>query len=329
MQNAKPDKQAYDQYVDLILKGRADEKANQKSNFQALLDYGVHGAYNATRNIPSEQQLRKGSPKELTDLIKDLSNHTQTVLYYGPSTLKALSALISKEHPTIPTFLKADVARPYVAQTTPRNEVWIAPYEAKNIYMVQLHNENQEYNPTRRAIIDLFNEYFGGSMNAIVFQELREARGLAYSASARYGRPARKQDKEFFYTNIITQNDKMMDCIREFNQLLNNMPEREAGFQLAQQGLLKSLASARTTKFGILNAYMNALRLGIDYDPAKIAYETLPKLSLKDLMDFARQNIQGKTYRYIILGNEKDLDMEALGKIGPIRRITTEEIFGY
>lgn len=329
MQNAKPDKQAYDQYVDLILKGRADEKANQKSNFQALLDYGVHGAYNATRNIPSEQQLRKGSPKELTDLIKDLSNHTQTVLYYGPSTLKVLSALISKEHPTIPTFLKADVARPYVAQTTPRNEVWIAPYEAKNIYMVQLHNENQEYNPTRRAIIDLFNEYFGGSMNAIVFQELREARGLAYSASARYGRPARKQDKEFFYTNIITQNDKMMDCIREFNQLLNNMPEREAGFQLAQQGLLKSLASARTTKFGILNAYMNALRLGIDYDPAKIAYETLPKLRLKDLMDFARQNIQGKTYRYIILGNEKDLDMEALGKIGPIRRITTEEIFGY
>ena len=36
-----------------------------------------------------------------------------------------------------------------------------------------------------------------------------------------------------------------------------------------------------------------------------------------------------KPYRYIILGDEKELDMEALQKIGPIRRLSTEEIFGY
>ncbi len=330
MQEAKADGQAYAQYVDLVLKGRADNKANQRSNFLALMDYGLDGAYNATRNIPSGQKLREGSPEELTALMKNLRNHSQTVLYYGPSTLKDLSALITKEHPTPKTLLKADVGtRPYVVQPTPRNEVWIAPYDAKNIYMVQLHNENQEYTPERRAIIDLFNEYFGGGMNAIVFQELREARGLAYSASARYSRPGRKQDKEFFYTNIITQNDKMMDCVKEFNKLLNNTPEREAGFNLAKQGLLKNLASARTTKFDILNAYMNARRLGIDYDPYKKEFETLPSLTLKDLMDFARQNIQGKTYKYLILGDEKNLDMKALEKIGPVRRLTTEEIFGY
>ena len=37
----------------------------------------------------------------------------------------------------------------------------------------------------------------------------------------------------------------------------------------------------------------------------------------------------GKTGRYLILGNEKELDMEALGKIAPIRRVTLEEIFGF
>ncbi len=330
MQNARADKEAYARYVDLVLKGRADNKTNQQNNFRALMDYGLDGEYNSTRNIPSEQKLRKGTPEELTTLMKNLRSHSQTVLYYGPSTLKDLSALITTEHPTPKTLLKADAAtRPYVVQTTPRNEVWIAPYDAKNIYMVQLHNENREYTPERRAVIDLFNEYFGGGMNSVVFQELREARGLAYSASARYSRPSRKQDKEFFYTTIITQNDKMMDCIKEFNELLNNTPEREAGFSLARQGLLKSLASARTTKFAILNAYMNALRLGIDYDPAKTEFEMLPKLTLKDLMDFAHENIKGKTYKYLILGDEKNLDMKALEKIGPVRRLTTEEIFGY
>ncbi len=36
-----------------------------------------------------------------------------------------------------------------------------------------------------------------------------------------------------------------------------------------------------------------------------------------------------KPYRYIILGDEKELDMDLLQKIGPIKRLSTEEIFGY
>jgi predicted Zn-dependent peptidase len=32
----------------------------------------------------------------------------------------------------------------------------------------------------------LYNSYFGGGMAGIVFQELREARALAYSVGARY-----------------------------------------------------------------------------------------------------------------------------------------------
>ena len=36
-----------------------------------------------------------------------------------------------------------------------------------------------------------------------------------------------------------------------------------------------------------------------------------------------------KPYRYLILGDEKNLDMKTLEKIGPIHRVTTEQIFGY
>ena len=36
-----------------------------------------------------------------------------------------------------------------------------------------------------------------------------------------------------------------------------------------------------------------------------------------------------KPCKYLILGNEKELDMKALEKIAPIKRVTTEEIFGY
>ena len=166
-------------------------------------------------------------------------------------------------------------------------------------------------------------------MNAIVFQELREARGLAYSASARYRQPSRLGDKESFYTYIITQNDKMMDCVKQFNELLNNVPVRQANFDLAKQSLMKSLASARTTKFSILSAYMAAQKLGLDYSLSEKIYKEIPQIKLQDIIDFEKANMADKPCKYLILGNEKELDIKALEKIAPIRRVTTEEIFGY
>jgi hypothetical protein len=50
---------------------------------------------------------------------------------------------------------------------------------------------------------------------------------------------------------------------------------------------------------------------------------------LQDIVGFEKQLMANKAYRYIILGDEKELDMKALEKFGPIKRLTTEEIFGY
>lgn len=128
-------------------------------------------------------------------------------------------------------------AKPFKRETTDKKEVLLAPYDAPNIYMVQYFNEQHPLSISRLPIVALFNQYFGSGMNAIVFQELREARGLAYSAGARYYTPTKLSDSEHFMTFIICQSDKMMDCITEFNSLLNNTPEREAGFNLAKQSL--------------------------------------------------------------------------------------------
>lgn len=327
--NAKVDKEAYAAAVDLLIKSQKDKKADQKSNFRALQDYGMYGAYNSTRNILSEEQLKNMDPQKLLNSLKGLKNYKQTVLYYGPSSLKDIDNLLSKTFKTAKKFTPLPKEKRYALQATPKNEILIAPYDAKNIYMVQFHNENKEWNPNDAAKIAVFNEYFGGGMNAIVFQEMREARALAYSASASYRTPSRLGDKEYFNTYIITQNDKMMDCVAQFNELLNNVPVRQANFDLAKQNLLKSLASARTTKFSILAAYMAAQKMGLDYSLSEKIYKDLPSVTLDDIINFEKTNMANKTFKYLILGDEKELDMKALEKIAPIKRVTTEEIFGY
>ncbi|MCR5076848.1 MAG: insulinase family protein [Prevotella sp.] len=329
IEHAKADKEAYSKYIDLVIKSRNDSKANQRENFNALLNYGIYGKYNATRNIPSAEKLRGMDPEELLEMVRSLLNSKMTILYYGPMELKALDRLVSKNIKTPKHFVPQQASLRYVAQSTEQNEVLIAPYDAKNIYMVQFHNENKEWTADEAPVIALFNEYFGGGMNAIVFQELREARGLAYSARAHYNQPYRKTDRENFNTLIITQNDKMMDCIHEFNNLINNVPERQAGFDLAKQSLMKSLATERTTKFSILTSYMAAKKLGLDYSLNEKIYKSLPSIRLQDLVSFEKANIAHKPFKYIILGNEKELDLKALEKIAPITRVSTEEIFGY
>lgn len=72
-------------------------------------------------------------------------------------------------------------------------------------------------------------------MNSIVFQEMRESRGLAYSAWAGIVTGGKVIYPYTVQTQIATQNDKMMDAIKTFNDIINNMPESEAAFKLAKK----------------------------------------------------------------------------------------------
>ena len=330
MQCAKVDTNAYQQYLAVLNKKRADDKLNQQYNFMALNQYGIYGPYNGFRNILSVQQLAQTNPQELVDLMAHLSQYEHTVLYYGPLGEKELVKQLAAHTASLPAqLLPLPAARHYAMQFTPQNEILLAPYDAKNIYMRMYNIEGTPYNPDNVAVKSLFNEYYGGSMGSVVFQELREARGLAYNAYAGYFDPQYKDEYEAAVTHIITQNDKMIDCLRQFHAILDTIPQSENSFLIARDAVMKRIASQRTTKFDIINAWLWAKEMGIDYDENERIYAAVPSLTLQDVVKFAEEHMSHKTYRYIILGNERELDMQALQQYGPIKRLTTEEIFGY
>lgn len=329
LHHAKADQQSYSQYVDLVLKSRDDAKKNQRTCFNYLYQYGVYGPYNPSRHVMSAEQLRNTDPQQLLDLLKNLGSMEHTVLYYGPMTEKQLSSAVTKLHKTPKRLAAVPQGQPYTKEQTPQNEVWLAPYDAKNIYMRMYNNEGRDFNPDEAGIITLFNEYFGGGMNGIVFQEMREARGLAYNASAYYARPGKKGEKESFFTHIITQNDKMMDCVRQFHQILDTIPQSETAFQIAKDAVVKQLASQRVQKLSVLYSYLAMKKLGLDYDLNEKIYRDVQRLTLQDIVRFEQQQMARKPYRYIILGDEKELDVPALERIAPIRRLTLEDVFGY
>ena len=327
--NAKVDKEAYMELVELVKKSRKDNRSNQNANFGALAAYGIYGPYNKVCNVMSNAELDKTNPQTLLNLLKGLRNYKHEVLYCGQSTPEALVKTIDEGHVIGKTLANVPQGKRYTEMQTKENEVWMAPYEAKNIYMMLYNNSGKGWNVEQQPMVYLFNEYFGTGMNGIVFQELRETRGLAYNASARYTTPSRVGGTESLQANIISQNDKMMDCVKAFNNIIDEMPQSDKAFELAKQASMKRIATERTTKFGIINAYLQARRLGLDFDIKERIYNALPKITLKEMVEFEKQAMAKKPLRYLILGDEKNLDMKGLETIGKIKKVTTQEIFGY
>ncbi|MDY5432609.1 insulinase family protein [Bacteroides pyogenes] len=327
--DAQVNKEAYTNLAADILKARTDAKLNQRQNFTRLMNYAQYGPQSPSTHMLTKEELEKMDPQELVDRIHRQNSYKHRILYYGPSSKKDLLSTIDQHHRVPETLLDIPQGNEFPYLATPETKILIAPYEAKQIYMAQVSNMEKKFEPEFEPSRELYNEYFGGGMNSIVFQEMRETRSLAYSAWAWLNQPRYLKYPYTIYTQIATQNDKMMDAIRTFNEIMNQMPESETAFKLAKDGLINRLRTDRIIKMDIIWSYIHAQDLGMDKDSRIKLYNDVQKMTLKDVVEFQKQWVKGRNYVYCILGDKKELDMEKLKEVGPVEELTQKQIFGY
>ena len=327
MANAQPNDEALQMLVERVIKSRTDGKTNQRAAFRALNTYGIYGEQYIKETTEGDADLRAYTAKQLTDALHGLFQYKHRVLYYGPLSLKEATAAVNRIHTVKPTK-EVPANKVYQPQATTENEVLFVNYDAKNTYVTE-YFRGEHFNTATVPGMNLFNEYFGGSMNAIVFQEMREKRSLAYSASSYYTYGTDKDGYFYNNANVITQNDKLMDALDAYEELFDDMPQAEANFQLAKDALLAGSRTARTTKMGIIAAYLNCEQMGWKEPLRKQNYQAYQKLAMKDLVSFQQKHIKGQKKTYLILGSKADIDMSALAKFGKVRELTLDQIFGY
>ena len=327
--NAKADKDVYGRYVDQIKQSRANNKANQSANFSRLRQYVNYGPKMAKELNYSNEELATLDPQQFIDAVHDLAAHEQEVIYYGNMSESEVLNLINNVHKTPAQLKPVPTTNPYPAVKPEETVIFIAPYDAKQLYMTMFANMGGEFDINKAPISELYNEYFGGSMNSIVFQEMRESRSLAYSAGAYLLEPSQLKRPYTYVTTIATQNDKLDDAVKAFLLIINEIPESPDAFAIAKQALDARMRSERVIKDDKAWAYMAAKRKGLDKEERQSVYENLGNLTLEDVVKFQKENIKGLTYYYGILGDPKDLDIEALKKQGRVVMLTTEDIFGY
>lgn len=328
LKDAVANPEALENLINDIMKERQDAKANQQANFSALNDYAVYGIHSPEKHIMTEAELRAVNPEELISRIRQLTSFPHRILYYGTESSKNLVKILNKYHPVPKKTIAIPQGVEFSELPTTENKLYFSEYNANQSY-VQLVIKSIPFNAEMIPIVTLFNAYFGGSMNAIVFQEMREKRSLAYTARSTFRTPAHEGESYVNYAFIATQNDKIPDALDAFNMLFDDMPLIEKSFDLARDGILNKIQTERLTKMKIVWAYLSNQKLGIDYDYRRDVYEQVQKLTLADVQNFAVTYLKNQPKTYIILGREKDIDFETLKKYAPMIKMTQEQIFGY
>ncbi len=326
--NAEGDEEILENIKSDVLTNREREKSSQDYCYSALQTYAIYGPEYIKKTTLSNDAVMALDSEALLSKIRTLFSLGHKILYYGPMAEPELKDVLAKSH-TIsenPEVLPENA--PHELQT-PSSSVIMAQYDAKQIYYMQYSNRGEKFDINAAAPIALYNEYFGGGMNSIVFQEMREARGLAYSSWASLASPTRLDDDYYYCAFIATQNDKMRQAIEAFDDIINNMPQSEAAFSVAKEALLGRLRTQRVTGYNVLTSYLDCQFLGLTEPETRVIFENVQNMTLEDIAATQQKWVKDRPYTYMILGDIKDLDTKFLKTLGPVKTVTLEEIFGY
>jgi predicted Zn-dependent peptidase len=310
----------------IILASREDAKKQAPSIAKALVQFNRNGEDSVYLRMLSTETLQALNVDQLHKVTKNLLGYKYAVAYTGSLPLEEVQALLEKHHPLDAPLLDPPPYRSLKARSPKETEIYFVHKETAQS-QVRLELGGPDFNEDLNPAIALYNNYFAGGMAGIVFQELREARGLAYLAAARYFIGYRNQDQDLMVGVIQTQNDKTVEAIQAFVELLDTLPESPERFAMSQQSLINQFRTAKIGFRSVLGAIRGWERHGLAPDPRKARYEKIQIDTLDNVIAFQKAHIGERAKLISIVGDQAKIDLEALKQTGPIRVLSLDEIF--
>ena len=326
MLSPKISDEAWNETKGIILSERDDEQKDPRALSNALAHFHRYGSESRYLKRPSDADLNASTVASLTKALLEAFEVKRTILYYGPRSAEEITTTIqngflgkkpSKDTPNI---------IPDRSLSPEANQVFFLQKEMAQA-QVRLEFAAGTYDETKAPLGQLYNEYFGGGMAGLVFQELREARALAYSAWAHFFTPSRPQDENILVGAIGCQADKTIEAVNAFIELLDEMPINQTRWESAHAAILSAYRTNPISSRSIPGFVYDFNALGLEEDPRTNRYDSLQKAGIDSLRGFYEKEIQPKSILLSIVGDSKKIDLNELKKIGPLTEVKPEQLF--
>lgn len=326
--NCKADEAAMEGLKSRLMRTRTNNKLNKSMIMSALRNYGTYGVKNPFNYTLTDAEINNLKAADLIAILHHLFDYEHRIIYYGPKPLTDFTAGIAKIHSLPADWTAAKTPVKFNRSKQTQNEVLFADYDMVQSEIFWVRNL-ETYDPKKEALVNVFNNYFGTGMGAIVFQTIRESKALAYATVAIMQTPVKKEDNYGFIAYVGCQADKFNDAIAGMNELLTDLPEAEQNLDNAKKSLIKDYETERITKDDIIFTYLASQKKGVDHDLRKDNYTQVPSITLNDLKQLHANDLSKKPYTYCVVASEKKVKEDDLKKYGTLKKLKLEELFGY
>jgi len=329
--SAQLDPERFAAKIENQLTSRTDEKKDLQTLRQALRNWVRFDQESGFLDRPSAAELKQASIDKYPAMREALQKQNFKISYVGQLPMKRVENLVRKYHQPqeIPVpLLNPRKAPPLKLQSRHQDPVRIYfLHHASAQSNIDLVIPGELTQPAEAVLNSYYNQYMDGGMGAIMFQEVRESRALAYSTWAHYFSGSRLGDQEQLLAYIGTQGDKTVDSLKLLIELIQTPPKSANHFERAHKALDNHYRTSRVAFreiFGTVEAWAD---LGLDQDPRPAQFAQLEAVKLEDIFAYIDQKVTGKPLTFTVVGDKDKIGLDALRKLGTVVEVQKEQLF--
>lgn len=305
---------------------RKQRRETTDFKFTTLKQWALRGPNSPylTESLSNEQVLAL-TLDELREAPAKLLALESLVFYAGPyeGGPHELASRLGLEHPATPA---PDYMPIRFDALTDELRVFVVHHEAAQT-KIGLYAPSEGYDPAHSAMYRVLHEYLGGSAG-LVFQEIREARGLAYAAHSGHTAGDYLGDQNLIWASLASRPDRSVEAAEVLLGLLRGLPIHPLRFERARASAVEHLlgARARFRGYGLLAESWRVR--GLDGDPRPDIVRTLERMTIDDLREFVAP-LARDPIGLLLVGDTTRMDMQALERLGSVEQRTLDELVVY
>lgn len=315
---------------------------------RVLYYYALYGKNSPYLLEPSTEQIKKFEGDELLEMISTAMKSEGYVTYVGNQDALAVMKSIQQHFQLYNTEVrkkkfvaandskvmpskgeaeknsKKDKVRPVKSYQEP--ELFVlhnSKFIQSNIYFYIPSKTIDDENKVRSK---LFNEYYNGGMNGVIFQNIRELRSLGYSAYGYFSYDMLNRRNAYTMGFLGTQSDKTIDGIVAMSELLKTFQLKQEKFETAKMSLVKQYEAEHINFRNIPQQVYQWSMEGYESDPRSTYVTRILGFKSNNIADFFNSYIGNRPMVITIAGNMNRIKKKQLEKYGKVTFLNYNDI---
>ena len=332
LRHMKSDAKALKKVKDAL---KAEEKSLAEENsdvMKAMMQKVMYGNKSTMLNRLTYKEVKTMTGEEMLEAFKSAQGSACTVTYSGTLDSRKVENVVRA---TIPVERSqaafVDYSDDVVGYSSPVVYIYNMPKARQTLFTTY---DQLKALPTRQDRVPalLLEQYFGGGMSSVLFQEVREFRSMAYSVGSSLRTRSSKKSPNSpvgFVSMVGTQGDKSMSAIALVDSLLKDMPLIEKNFNSGRQELINDISN-NFPSFRTMGARIAGLRQYGWTEDSNTGLATMYRnATMDDMRKYYEENIKNHSNNRVIaiVGSKKKLNLKELEKYGKVVFLKENDLF--